>query len=205
MKWEYHFFFGWHIRSWNAMKFLCGKFEGPISLTIKLGAFVFGFSCHSWWPLEKLKLRFDKNSLVWWWQLKYFWFSTRSLGKMNPILTSIFFRWVESNHQPGKFGIVKSTCYLRGSCVACSMVAHDLLVKPDMFDFFLLGGKVWGVKFDVCSVGHVRLATDELEISKKIFRHRCSGEKLNIANILHSKFEKKQLGLLYAVYILWFF
>ena len=129
-------------------------------------------------------------------------FSTRSLGKMNPILTSIFFRWVESNHQPGKFGIVKSTCYLRGSCVACSMVAHDLLVKPDMFDFFLLGGKVWGVKFDVCSVGHVRLATDELEISKKIFRHRCSGEKLNIANILHSKFEKKQLGLLYAVYIL---
>ncbi len=34
-----------------------------------------------------------------WWQLKYFLFSPL-FGEDEPILTSIFFRWVGKNHQP---------------------------------------------------------------------------------------------------------
>ena len=40
----------------------------------------------------------SKRSLTRWWQLKYFWFSPRKLGKMNPFWL-IFFRWVETTNQ----------------------------------------------------------------------------------------------------------
>ena len=39
-----------------------------------------------------------------WWQLKYFWFSPRTLGKMNPIWRLHIFQMGWFNHQPEKNG-----------------------------------------------------------------------------------------------------
>ena len=41
-----------------------------------------------------------------------------------------------------KFWIGKFVKAARGSCLTCSMVAYDLLVKPDMFVVFFF--EVWG-------------------------------------------------------------
>ena len=47
--------------------------------------------------LHDSPLSFGSIRLARWWQLKYFLFSPRKLGKI-PILTSIFFKWVETTN-----------------------------------------------------------------------------------------------------------
>ena len=54
-----------------------------------------------WFPCIKTCIHMVKHMInqsrvyiAGWWQLKYLLFSPRTMGKMNPILTSIFFKGV---------------------------------------------------------------------------------------------------------------
>ena len=66
-----------------------------------------------------------------WWNFKHFWFSPLpDLGKMNPILTSIFFRWVGSTTNQGGFKHVLCSPLPREMIQFWRAYFSDGLVQP---------------------------------------------------------------------------